>query len=234
MEFANFSLALLRMIVFIFSTVVGRLIIGALLLIGGIVYGLGSHDIVYQWVQQQGSANIISGNALQGEDYYYHIPGSNTYYAIHAADFSPYPLPDTFENETASLQIEAGSAHSVSGTLNDGTTFSGTAYKVVHFVLMDTQGQHVFTTQEYRDHPASYYTDQWLIGGTVTILGFLLIAITLIFHLLFKDSENSRFSPGKTFVSLNSTPRSTWQTSFLLSWRAPHFRNPATPNDLAK
>ena len=234
MRVASFPIALLRMIIFIFATFFGRLIVGMLLLVVGIVYGLGSHNVVYQVVQQQGPTDLIYGNALQGEDYYYHIGGTNAYYDIHAADFSPFPVPDTFTNESVILRIEESSTGSVSGTLNDGTTFSGTGYKVVQFVLADTQGQQIFTTEEYRNHPNGYYDNLWLVGGIVASLGFLLIAITLLFRIFFLLSDNSKFSADKSFVSLKSTPRSTWSTSILLSWRAPRIRNPATPNDLAK
>jgi hypothetical protein len=123
MRVASFSIALLRMITFIFATFFGRLIVGALLLVVGILYGVGSHNVAYQWVQQQGPADLIYGNAMQGEDYYYHLAGTDTYYDIHAADFSPFPVPDTFTGESAILKIEEGSTGSVSGTLNDGTTF---------------------------------------------------------------------------------------------------------------
>ena len=234
MRVASFPIALLRMIIFIFSTFFGRLIVGVLLLVIGIVYGLGSHNVAYQLVQQQGPTDLIYGNALQGEDYYYHVDGTNAYYDIHAADFSPFPVPGTFTNKNVLLRIEEGSTGSVSGTLNDGTTFSGIGYKVVQFVLVDTQGQQNFTTEEYRDHPDGYYDNQWIVGGIAAGLGFLLIAITVLLRIFSILSGNSKVSTDKSFVSLNSTPRSTWSSSFLLSWRAPRFRNPATPNDLAK
>ncbi|GER84072.1 hypothetical protein KTAU_27090 [Thermogemmatispora aurantia] len=176
----NLMLALLRLLWFLISTRVGNLLAAAGLLIGGLLWGMTSHQVHFQnaptiaWFQDYSSD--------EGYDYV-QINHSQQFYVIKDADFSPYPggvFTDT-QPRLLSLVYESDAQQPVELNLQNGERLTGSGYRVVAFSLVTRDGQpYTFTTADYRAYPRGFYDDHWPLATWLLLIGFAFLAWGLL------------------------------------------------------
>ncbi|HTK10256.1 MAG TPA: hypothetical protein VL485_24010 [Ktedonobacteraceae bacterium] len=194
-RFGGYAFA--RTVYFLFMTRLGRGILGGILLLAGICYGLGSHMVSYH-AGPTGQAEVfVDGN---GDDYV-RFPGNTAVYIIKAVDFDPYPNPALVANlHSVSKLVYKEGALQINSTQDDGTVLHVSGYNVSQFSFQDASGtdQGTYTTTEYRQHPGNYYANQWPTASILLGLGaFLLLLATLIPYWV--DKIVWREKPTKTF-----------------------------------
>jgi len=175
----------------------GRIALGTLLVIGGIIYGTTSHQVSYQESKEQGKYEILVSQDNANE-YYIHFEGSDTYYIVHGGDFSPHVNSDVFNkggNLTA-LTYKSDS-ESIDAKKTDGTKLTGTGYNVELFGLADNNGQNerTFKNEEYIQHPGGFYDNRWPVGGAVAALGLLLIGLLFYLARKVRGTTAQSFTP---------------------------------------
>lgn len=176
----NLMLALLRLLWFLLSTRVGNLLAAAGLLVGGLLWGLTSHQVHFQsappitWFQDYSSDD--------GYDYV-QINHGRQFYVIKDADFSPYPggvFLDT-RPRLLSLIYESDAQQPVELNLESGERLTGSGYRVVAFSLVTDTGQpYTFTTPDYRAYPQGFYDDHWPLATGLLLVGFAFLAWALL------------------------------------------------------
>ena len=159
-------------------THVGRIVAGVLLLAGGLILGLTSHQVNFHQAQYR-SFHVISTNSGL---VYFQPAGTNIFYVINPANFTPYPDPGVFDNNRVVTSLQySDNTQNVNITMGDGTQLTGTGYTVVQFALSSGSGPgQSFAVDDYTQHPGGYYDNRWQIGGILGGVGLLFLAFTFL------------------------------------------------------
>ncbi|MGH2481724.1 MAG: hypothetical protein ACRDHW_18895, partial [Ktedonobacteraceae bacterium] len=88
-----------RLILLLVTTSLGWVVIGAGLLVGGLIWGLNSHQASYQSYQFSSHYNI--GTGTQSGNVYINADGSNEYFAAFMTDFTPIIDSDDIDKTVA-------------------------------------------------------------------------------------------------------------------------------------
>ncbi|MBX5448755.1 MAG: hypothetical protein IRZ24_01695 [Thermogemmatispora sp.] len=199
----NLTLALLRLLWFLLSTRVGNLLAAAGLLVGGLLWGLTSHQVHYQAVPPISWFRVYSSD--DGYDYV-QINHGQQFYVIKDADFSPYPggvFLDT-RPRLLSLIYESDAQQPVELNLKEGERLTGSGYRVVAFSLVTGSGQpYTFTTADYRASPRGFYDDHWplatwLLLAGVGFLGWALLGPLVLDLWLLRRGQRPGYEPVPT------------------------------------
>ena len=163
--------------------------LGAILLLAGIVYGLGSRHVQYKSVPQGSIAHYLSAD---GTDYL-QMEGDPALYIVHEDNFSP-KLASFADSDTISFVYDPGETTSIDEKSTLGTHLVGTASKVVEITAIDAaNGQKTYTTPEYTSNSKGYDHNQWPLGIGLLVVGLLLIG-------------GSFFLPKKKRLQTTATP----------------------------
>ncbi len=144
--------------------------LGAILLVAGIVYGLGSRQVQYKSVPQGSIAHYLSADGTG----YLQMEGNSSLYIVHQDNFSP-KLPTFADSDTVSFTYDPAETTAIDVKSTLGTHLAGNAAKVVAITSSDTTGQKTYTTPEYTSDPQGYDHNQWPLGLGLLALGLLCI-----------------------------------------------------------
>lgn len=177
---------LIRLIVFLVTKHQGRIFLGASLLIGGIIYGVTSHTIVYSQAPQ-GHYHVYN---MDSGAYYIRQEGTSTYYIINnMSNFTPYFDPNTFDQDKyfTALTYQSDAPQNISFDTRDENDIpigheSGTGYPIVHIALGDRPSHTLasYGTAEYNQHPSGFYENRWLGGSPYIGAGLLVLLFTFV------------------------------------------------------
>lgn len=189
---AGVVLIFLRRLVFSLITLVLtnstlRTILGGLLCLGGLVFGLSSHFVPYQTLNQGSTSLLLSHVNTQddGNVYVQDLNHLGVYYVIHDAEFSPQIDARSFQYGARFTSLTYD--NSTFETITLGSIDAGKGYTVVQFSLDGS----TFTTNAYRFNPLGPFQNNWLIGGSVMCVGLCLLFITFGIPYLTKRWESA-------------------------------------------
>ena len=172
-----------RLLLVLVTNSLGWVVIGTGLLIGGLIWGLSSHDINYQSYPKSSSYHVSTGE--QTGNVYIYTDGSPDYFVAFLSDF-PHTVSDSDLHSFGAVSFVARTNMSrLDPVLNTGTATINQAHKIEKLVFYDPQGNvlHTYTTDEYNAHPDSYTVNNWLYGGALMLVGVLAGGNGLFFHL---------------------------------------------------
>jgi hypothetical protein len=169
---------------FFISSRRGLILLGLLLVLGGGVSGIASHQVTYRNGARGTVAHYLSGDSAHTG--YLQMGNSSNLYYVNENDFTP------MINENGVQTLGRGSSISyvytpdeteqIDETATDtGAHLQGTAFRVVQITLYDQNGQHpdVFTSSDYAQNPQGYYQNNWPAGMSLLVLGLLVTGVAL-------------------------------------------------------
>ncbi len=187
------------------------IILGFILLLAGIVYGLGSRHVQYKSVAQGSIAHYLSADGTG----YLQMENNPTLYIVHQDNFTP-KLATFADSDTISFVYDPAETMSVDVKSTLGTHLVGTASKVVAITAIDTTGKKTYTTPEYVSNPQGYDHNQWPLG-----LGLLIAGLLLMGGSFFLPKKKS--PPIATSSNTINTPMPVWQPQSALQQNTPPY-----------
>jgi len=169
----------------------GIVIIGAILVVAGLVWGLASQQIAFTSFVKGGiqdQYNVYSGNL---GNTYITIKGSSNTYIAQVGDIQP-AIDQTALNNAASLSFVASSQTAdVQATLEGNTVTS--EYIIEKITFYDNNGTAVSTstTADYNAHPNGFTQDNWSKSIWLILVGILMAGAALIYPLISKKPQPS-------------------------------------------
>jgi hypothetical protein len=162
---------LIRLALLLLTRRWGWMILGAVLIIIGIVLGASSHSVAYQTIDH----GTFTPYVVDGGTDYLQTNGS-TYYVINEGEMSPaFNGVTVFKNNGTFSMITRTDTQDVDVQLTDGTHLQGTGYKVEKIDVLDSNGTptQTFVDSEYSQHPNGFYENNWVGGILLIVLGLL-------------------------------------------------------------
>lgn len=161
----------------------GLLVVGIIMVLGGLIWGLSSHQVTYQTSQQNASYSVAMGKT--SGNVYIHADGSSDYFSAFNGDFSPPITQSDIDNSAAITFVARTDTSTLNPALNapDGSTVND-AHKVEKLVFYDKNGnvQKTFTTTEYQDNPNGFNDNEWIKAIWLVLAG-LIVTGGSIFYL---------------------------------------------------
>ncbi|GHO89060.1 hypothetical protein [Dictyobacter formicarum] len=212
--------AAFRIVVYLFFTHVGRIIMGSAFLIGGLIYGFNSHMVSYQ------SADVIRYQLYSNTDaveYYIRDVNTGLIFTAKLTDFSSYFSEQDIAHARLSLVYD-DSSQNVNMQLSDGGSLTGTGHQILKLVILDQQGHAVdsFDTYQYQSHPQSYFENHWSIASILAGIGACILLATLIIYLIARQhnpDEHPELSTEEIAEAYRKQTRDAWR--FGLDSRGP-------------
>lgn len=175
----------------------GLIIVGAILVIGGLVWGITSHQVAYQNSQQGANYHLATGT--QSGNLYINADGSSDYFAAFKGDFNP-PIAQSDIDNSASINFVARTDTStLDPALNTDTGTVNDAHKIEKIVFFDKSGNVMatYTTAEYNANPNGFYDNEWLKSIWLVLVGLLMGGAALLYPMLAKKPQpNASFNIG--------------------------------------
>lgn len=193
-----------RFLFMLFTSSSGWIVIGIGLLIGGLIWGLNSHQVRYQTYPRSSDYHV--GQGKNTGNVYINADGSNDYFAAFFFDFTPSISSDDL-GRLASVSFVA---RTDTTTLNPGLDVNGTtitaAHKIEKLVLYDQDGNIIrtYTTAEYLAYPNGYDANYWLYAGSLMLLGVLAAGNASFF--LIRNRQRRKLAVQAELVRLEATP----------------------------
>lgn len=160
----------------------GWLIIGIALVIGGLIWGLTSHQVSYQNSSQNGTFSWGIGESTG--NVYIHPDGSADYFVAFSGSFNQAITEDDMNNSVGLSYVARTDTSSLDPAYDppDGPTVND-AHKIEKLVLYDKNGnvQETFTTAEYRDNPNGFNDNEWLKAIWLVLGGLVVTILSIIF-----------------------------------------------------
>lgn len=145
------------------------IIVGVLLVVVGLIYGLSSRQTSYKSVPQAAIAHYLSSDGTG----YLQMEGNSALYVVHEDNFTP-KINSFADGDTISFVYDPGSTTAVDVSSTLGTHLTGTAAKVVEITAIGTSSQTLYKTPEFVANSQGYSHNQWGVGIAVIIVGLLL------------------------------------------------------------
>ncbi|GCE18985.1 hypothetical protein KDK_27850 [Dictyobacter kobayashii] len=149
----------------------GRLAIGIAIILGGILYGVSSHQVNYKAVPE-GKYQIVP---MSDGTYGFVLDGTDTYYIVHPTDFTPMPDDNSFTNTDGIGEIFYKDEDPQSFIMNqkDGSQVNSQELTVVSFSLTSSKDQRIdrYASSGYLANPDGFYDNRWPVGILVAALG---------------------------------------------------------------
>ena len=166
--------ALVRLFLFLITRRWGLIILGAILALGGLFYGVSSHQVMYQTVAPGAPAHYLE----DGSTAYLQMQNSETLYIVNENDFSP-PLTGSVISNGGNISFvyRPDDTTSVDVTSTRGTHLQGDGYTVVQMTVYDANGQNpqIYTTSEYTQNPNGFYQNNWAGGIVIFLVGLVIL-----------------------------------------------------------
>ncbi len=197
---------MVRLAILLLSRRWGLIVVGALLVIGGLIWGLTSHDISYQSYSR---ANYDINTGKTSGNVYINTKGSNEFFAAFKDDFSPaIATSDLDKTDTVSF-IARTDTSTLDPALNANGTTINDAHKIEQLVLYDQSGNKIntYTSTEYNANPNGFNDNHWLLASLLLIVGLLLGGAAFAYPMLAKKQQaGTNFNMGANPVQPYQQP----------------------------
>ena len=171
---------MVRLVILLLTRRWGLILVAAGLVIGGLVWGLSSHQVNYISSDDHTTYRLASGE--QSGNLYVHPDGSDNYYVAFASDFAV--AKSDIDNSTSISFIARADTSSLDPALNapDGTTINY-AHKIEQLVFYNNSGSviNTYTTSEYKSSPNGFSINNWLYSVWLIIGGAVLLVVVLLY-----------------------------------------------------
>jgi len=180
---------LIRLLIFALSRWWGLIILGAIPVIFGIYYGVGSHQVTYRSVGQETVAHFLSGDTSSSDQTgYLQLENDPRLYVINESDFTPRLNGNSFgDSDVISFIYRPDSTTSIDvSATNTSTHLQGEAYTIEQITVAGSNGQgpKVYTSSEYNQNPKGFYQNNWPIGGGLVVFGLIIASLALVVPML--------------------------------------------------
>jgi hypothetical protein len=177
-----------RLVILLLTRRWGLIIVGLLLVIGGVIWGLSSHQVAYQTSTQGTNYHLAVGT--QSGNLYINADGSSDYFAAFKNDFNP-PIPQSdIDNSDTITFVARTDTSSLDPALNTDTGTVNDAHKIEKIVFY--KGNSVlatFTTAEYNANPNGFYDNEWLKSIWLVLVGLLMGGAALLVPMFAKKPQ---------------------------------------------
>lgn len=182
---------MVRLAILLLSRRWGLIIVGAALLVGGLIWGMTSHQVSYTQLNNVTVDDYKLRTGTQSGNLYINKEGSNEFYVAFSTDFS---ISDNDLNKTAAISFVARTDQSsLDPPLDaDGTTIND-AHKIEKLVLLDENGSviNTFTTAEYNANPNGFSDNEWMKAIWLILAGLLIGGAALLVPMFVKKPQAS-------------------------------------------
>ena len=171
------------LVIYLLSKRWSWIIIGALMIIGGVLWGRTSHQINYTQINGSASYYDIGTGETSGNTYF-NASGSDDYYVAFADDFS-VPQSD-LKNAISFTIIARTDTSTLNRTLSIvhgyKRSYVSSAHKIEKLVLYGRSGSILasFTTEEYKANPGGVNDNEWIKAIWLIIAGVIIAGAALI------------------------------------------------------
>lgn len=172
---------MIRLAILLLTRRWGLIIIGALLLIGGLIYSASSHNVSYTKLSHQTVAHYLSGGG--DNKAYMEMEGSSNLYEVNETSFTPAFSADALTSNTIDFVYRPDQTDSIDVTsTNTSTHLQGDAYTVEQITVYDSNGQNpkTYVRQEYQNNPNGFYENNWPGGLGLAFLGLVIGGLAFI------------------------------------------------------
>jgi hypothetical protein len=181
---------MVRLAILLLSRRWGLIIVGAALIVGGLIWGMTSHQVSYAQINGNSSYDFSTGETSGNTYIVQH--GSDDYYVAFASDFS---VPDSDVSNSASFTMIARTdTSSLDPALNapDGKTIND-AHKIEKLTFFKQDGSTLatFTTAEYNANPNGFSDNEWGKSIWLIIVGLLIGVAALLVPMFMKKPQTS-------------------------------------------
>lgn len=194
-----------RFFFMLFTSSAGWIVIGIGLLIGGLIWGLNSHQVRYQ-TYPRGLGYHVGQGTTTG-NVYINADGSNDYFAAFFFDFTPTISSDDLDRYASVSFVARTDTTTLNPPLNatNGTTIT-VAHKIEELVFYDQDGNIIRTykTAEFMAYPNGYDANYWLYGGSLILLGVLAAGNGSFF--LVRNRQRRKLAVQAELARLEATP----------------------------
>ncbi len=192
--------ALTRLAILLLTRRWGLIVVGAVLVLAGLIVGANSHQVTYQTVNKGTIIHYLYGGGSDDNDAYIELQDGSLYF-LNESDFTPTLNSDSIKSQVASIVYDSANTKSIDvSSSNTSTHLSGTGDQVVQLVSFDDGGQNptTFTTSEYHQNPSGFYQNDWGWGGVLLVLGLLIGGAALLVPMLMPGlaAKAKQGSPG--------------------------------------
>lgn len=193
------------MLFFLVTRIWGWAIIGIILLLGGLIWGLTSRQVSYfQGGQGQYKAFVSDDNGF----IYLEQVGASNYYVMHIPDYSPFADPTTIQSAVVGhgrISFIASTASVGANILLDGVTVY-TAHPIERITFTDSNGQNAvtYTNAEYSGNPNGYVINNWPYAIPLIVIGAICAAIMLF--LIFRAKRLRRLAFEAQLAAIDARP----------------------------
>lgn len=172
-----------RLLLLLVTSSLGWVIIGVGILIGGLVWGINSHNVNYQSYPARSDYHV--GTGRQSGNIYINLDGSPDYFVAFKSDYLQDSISSDLDNFAAVGFVARTDASQLNPALNTGTTTINAAHKIEKLVFYDERGNvlHTYTTDEYNAHPTGYTINNWPYASILILVGLLAGGNGLFFYI---------------------------------------------------
>jgi hypothetical protein len=169
-----------RLVMFLLTRRWGLFILGILLLLGGAIWGLTSHQVTYQTSQQGVTYHIAIGET--SGNVYINPDGSADYFVAFKSDFTPPISQSDIDNSNTIDFVARTDTSSLDPALQTNGNTINDAHKIEKLIFYDKNGtiQQTFTTAEYQASPNGFNDNEWIKAIWLLIAGLILAGAALI------------------------------------------------------
>ncbi len=180
-----------RLVILLLTRRWGLLIVGLALIIGGVVWGMTSHQVTYQNSKQGVTYHIAIGET--SGNVYINADGSSDYFVAFKNDFNPQISQSDIDNSDTLEFVARTDTSSLDPALNANGTTINDAHKIEKLVFFDKNGnvQKTFTTTEYQANPNGFNDNEWLKAIWLVIAGVIIAGAALIVPMVVKKPQPS-------------------------------------------
>lgn len=197
-----------RFLLFLVTSSVGWIIIGIGLFIGGLVWGITSHQVSYVQGGQGSYQTFVT------EDNAYIIfqqSGTGDYYVMHTPDYSPGV--DT--NMILKLMQPGGSFSFIASTdmvkidamVNDTGQYINYAHPIEKVVFYGANQQNnplTYTSSEYSGNPGGYTVNNWPYAAPLALAGVVCAGAPILF--LTRSRRRRKLAAAANLAALEAMP----------------------------
>jgi hypothetical protein len=167
----------------------GLFILGILLLLGGTIWGLTSHQVTYQTSQQGVTYHIAIGET--SGNVYINPDSSSDYFVAFKSDFNPPISQNDIDSSNTIDFVARTDTNSLDPALKTNGTTINDAHKIEKLIFYDKNGnvQQTFTTAEYKASPNGFNDNEWIKAIWLVIVGFILAGAALVVPMVTKKPQ---------------------------------------------
>jgi hypothetical protein len=166
--------AVLHFFIILFATTGGWIVLGTGLLIGGMIWGLNSHQVVYT---QGGQGNYELYVSDDDSSICFQQGSTSNFYVMLITDYTPAVDPATLQNALKDHDRFSFIATSESIQLNSeieglGTLISS-AHPIEQVTFYNSQGGNpiTYTNTQYAGNPNGYTVNNWPFAAPMALVG---------------------------------------------------------------